>query len=144
MERTFVTSSDDQTKEIAINLINSLEAGVTICLIGEMAAGKTTFSQGIGQALNLSRIVSPTYMIMREYKVEGHKFLKRLFHLDLYRLHSVEEIKSFDLEEVWSDPSHLVVIEWPEKIIPLLPSKHINVHIKSTGENQREIKIKQT
>ncbi len=140
-EKTFVTSSDTETQGLAKEIIDSLTAGTTIALVGPMAAGKTTFSQGIGESLGIPRIVSPTYLIMREYPVKDHPFLKRLFHLDLYRLSSAEEIKAFDIEEIWNQPENLVLIEWPEIIESLLPKNHIGINLKPTGPTQREIKI---
>ncbi|OGD83272.1 tRNA (adenosine(37)-N6)-threonylcarbamoyltransferase complex ATPase subunit type 1 TsaE [Candidatus Collierbacteria bacterium RIFOXYD1_FULL_40_9] len=141
MEKTFLTSSHQETQEVAQNLISKLSAGTTICLLGELASGKTTFTQGVGLALGISRVTSPTYMIMREYKVESHPNIKRLFHLDLYRLNSVEEIKAFDLAEIWSDPKNLIVVEWPEKILEILPNSHYLIYFKQTGPSQREISI---
>ncbi len=141
MEEVFLTSSDRETKELAKKTIDSLTSGTVIALTGPMAAGKTTFTQGVGEVLGISRVVSPTYLIMREYSIEGHKFLKRLFHLDLYRISSVEEIRSFDLDEIWNQPENLVLIEWPEIEKSVLPKKRIDITIKSTGSDQREITI---
>lgn len=140
-EKVYLSSSDKETKEIAKTLINSLTEGTVICLVGSMAVGKTTFSQGIGSALGISRLISPTYMIMREYLISDHSFLKRLFHLDLYRLKSAEDIKAFDIDEIWNNPENLVLIEWPETLTDLLPTNRIDIFIKATGDTQREITI---
>ena len=91
--------------------------------------------------LGLNRVISPTYMIMKEYKVKDHEYIENLFHLDLYRLNSRDDIKSFDLEEIWGKKENLVIIEWPEKILDVLPDNHYLVHFKQTGPTQREIKI---
>lgn len=141
MEQLFVSSSTEETQDIASTLISNLEKGTTICLYGRLAAGKTTFTQGLAGSLGISRLVSPTFIIMREYPVTSHPVIKRLYHLDLYRLQSVEEIKAFDVDEIWSDPSNLLVIEWPEKFIDILPKSRIDIHFKATSDNQREIKI---
>lgn len=141
MEKTFFSNSLQETQEIATKLLDSLSSGTTICLLGNLASGKTSFTQGLGKKLGISRVISPTYMIMREYEVTKHSTIKRLFHLDLYRLNSAEEIRSFDLEEIWSDPHNLVVIEWPEKIIDLLPPNHYLIKFSSTSDTQREISI---
>lgn len=141
MEKVFISHSDQETKKLAQELGASLKTGLTICLGGEMAAGKTTFSQGIGLAFGISRMVSPTFMIMREYPITNHPIIKRLFHIDLYRLQTVEEIKAFNLEELWSDPSHLLLIEWPEIANELLPENRLNVNIKDSGYDQREITV---
>lgn len=143
METTFISTSFEETREIAENIANKIEAGTTICLYGELAAGKTTFTQGIGKAFGINRLISPTFLIMRQYEVNNHSTIKTLYHLDLYRLNSIEDIKAFDLEEIWSRPENLLVIEWPEKLEDSLPKERIDVHFKANGENEREIKIKE-
>jgi len=106
-----------------------------------LAAGKTTFTQGLASFLGISRLVSPTFIIMRQYPVDSHPIIKTLYHLDLYRLDSVEDIKAFDVEEIWSDPDNLLVIEWPEKFTDILPKKRVDIFFKATADNEREIKI---
>jgi len=110
-------------------------------LYGDLAAGKTTFAQGIGKYLGVDRVVSPTFMIMRQYPVTNHPVIKTFFHLDLYRLDSLEDIRSFDLEEIWSDPENLLVIEWPEKLQDFLPKKRYDIYLKANSENERQIRI---
>lgn len=141
MEKIYLSTNPEDTEQIATDLVKELTPGATICLIGDLANGKTTFTQAIGKQLGIPRVVSPTYMIMKEYKVTEHEFIKNLFHLDLYRLTSKEDIKSFDLDEIWGKQENLVVIEWPEKILDSLPDNHYLVHFKQTGPTQREIKI---
>ena len=141
METTFISASYEETREIAKKFAQKLEKGTTVCLYGELAAGKTTFTQGIGQALGIDRLVSPTFLIMRQYPVTNHPVIKTLFHLDLYRLNSIEDIKAFDVEEIWSDPESLLVIEWPEKFKEYLPKTRYDIFFKANGENEREIKI---
>lgn len=141
MEQLFVSSSSEETQEVAFKLASELKKGTTICLYGNLAAGKTTFTQGLASFLGISRLVSPTFIIMRQYPVNSHPEIRTLFHLDLYRLNSVEDIKAFDVEEIWSDPSNLLVIEWPEKFTDILPKSRTDIHFKATADNQREIKI---
>ena len=141
MENTFVSTSYEETREIAQKFAEKLEKGTTICLYGELAAGKTTFTQGIGKAFGIKRLVSPTFLIMRQYPVTTHPVIKTLFHLDLYRLNSIEDIKAFDVEEIWSSPENLLVIEWPEKFEDNLPKERFDIFFKANGENEREFKI---
>jgi len=141
MENTFVSTSYEETRQIAENFLEKIEKGTTLCLYGELAAGKTTFTQGIGKALGIERLVSPTFLIMRQYPVTNHPVIKTLYHLDLYRLDSVEDIKAFDVEEIWSSPENLLVIEWPEKFKEYLPKKRFDIFFKANGENERDIRI---
>ena len=141
METTFVSTSYEETRQIAQKFALQLEKGTTICLYGELAAGKTTFTQGIGKAFGLQRLVSPTFLIMRQYPVENHPVIKTLYHLDLYRLESAEDIRAFDVEEIWSSSENLLIIEWPEKFKEYLPKDRYDIFFKANGENEREIKI---
>lgn len=141
METTFVSTSYEETRQIAQKFAGKLEKGTTICLYGELAAGKTTFTQGIGKAFGLQRLVSPTFLIMRQYPVENHPIIKTLYHLDLYRLESAEDIRAFDVEEIWSSPENLLIIEWPEKFKEYLPKDRYDIFFKANGENERQIRI---
>jgi len=141
MEELFVSSSFEETQEIASKLLSKIDEGTTICLYGGLAAGKTTFTQGLAKHLGINRVISPTFILMRQYEVVGHRTIKTLYHLDLYRLNSIEEIRNFDIQEIWSDESSLVVIEWPEKFAEILPKDRYEVFLKTTDDNEREIKI---
>ena len=141
MEETYISTSIEDTQEIASKLVAKLEQGANICLWGDLAAGKTTFTQGIGKYFNIPRVISPTYIIVREYPVTNHPVIKMLYHLDLYRLENQSDLKSFDLGEIISDSSNLNIIEWPEKMGEDLPKKRIDVYLKATDDNEREIKI---
>ena len=142
MEGLYLSTSSSETKEIAKKLVLKLESGTTICLHGDLAAGKTTFTQGIAEALSIDRLISPTFIIMREYSAHNHQSISYLYHLDLYRLSSSEEIKAFDLTEIMKDNHNLVVIEWPDRIEDILPQDRIDVYLKATDTNEREISIK--
>lgn len=141
METTFISTSYEETREIAKKFAQKLKKGTTLCLYGELAAGKTTFTQGIGKAFGIDRLISPTFLIMRQYPVNNHPAIKTLYHLDLYRLNSIEDIKAFDVDEIWSAPENLLVIEWPEKFQENLPKERFDIYFKASGENERSIKI---
>lgn len=141
MEQLFVTQSREETQEIARKVASGLSEGTTICLYGDLAAGKTTFTQGIAGFFGINRLVSPTFIIMREYPIEGKSVIKRLYHVDLYRLNTIDEIHAFDIDEIWSDKSNLVIIEWPEKFVDILPTNRIDIYFHATDDNEREIKI---
>src|SRR3990167_5102830 len=110
MQGVYVTGSAEETKELAKEFAAKLKQGITLCLFGELAAGKTTFTQGLGEFFGIGRMLSPTYTIIRQYPLgEKHNHLRTLYHIDLYRLKSASEARSFDLSELWSDPANLVV-----------------------------------
>jgi tRNA threonylcarbamoyl adenosine modification protein YjeE len=138
MEKPFLSSSPEDTRDIAKQFLAGLEKGCTVCLYGNLAAGKSTFSQGLGFELGVKRMTSPTFVIMRQYPVSSHPVIKSLHHLDLYRLESPEDIRSFDLEEIWSDHSNLLLVEWPEKFLDFAEKGLIST---CSGYTQREITI---
>lgn len=119
---------------------SSLKGGGVFALSGDLGSGKTTFIQGFAKGLGIkSKIISPTFILMRTYK--GIRQLT-LCHLDLYRLEGdvEEEVKNLGLEEIWDDPKNIVVIEWAEKIKSILPknTKWIRFSNPLRGENLGE------
>lgn len=143
MQGVYVTGSAEETKELAREFAGKLKAGITLCLFGELAAGKTTFTQGLGEYFGISRMTSPTYVIVAEYPLKTtHDHIKTLYHIDLYRLTSRWETKAFDMDEIWSDPANLTVIEWPDRLEDYLPKSRYEIRFKNLGVSSREINIK--
>jgi tRNA threonylcarbamoyladenosine biosynthesis protein TsaE len=96
----------------------------TMCLYGDLGSGKTTFMQGLAVGWGItSRLLSPTFVLMKRYAVPDTSF--SLVHADLYRLDGKAEIAGTGLPELFLDPSSLVCIEWAERLegIPLPPSR---------------------
>lgn len=136
------TDSAKETQELAAKFLSQFQDGIVVALVGDLGSGKTTFAQGIGQALGVPRIISPTYNIVKHYDLkEKHGQIGALVHLDLYRLSGPEEARSFDLKEIFSQPHDLVLVEWAEKAESLLPSPHYRIEFKHLGGNQRQISI---
>lgn len=129
------------TKQVALDFLASLKSGTTVMLSGDLGAGKTTFAQYLGEALGVSSLTSPTFVLMREYQIIDHPFLKRLNHLDLYKLEDLSQLRSLDLQEIWSDQQSLTLIEWPERLRDFLPGHFVQISITRLGEHAREFKI---
>ncbi len=118
-----------------------LKSGAVFCLTGPLGSGKTVFVQGMAEGLGIkSRILSPTFILMREYRLD-HSDLRRLYHLDFYRLESEVEAKSLGLSQLFQDPGAVVVIEWGEKMSQVLPPIFWQVTFIPTKNNEREITI---
>lgn len=142
MQGVYVTGSADETKALAGEFAAKLKRGITLCLFGDLAAGKTTFTQGLGEYFGLDRMTSPTYTIVSEYPLQNaHDHIRTIYHIDLYRLKSHWEIKAFDLAEVWIDPANLTVIEWPDRLENYLPKDRYEIKFKNLGVSSREINI---
>ncbi|NBC64236.1 MAG: tRNA (adenosine(37)-N6)-threonylcarbamoyltransferase complex ATPase subunit type 1 TsaE [Bacteroidetes bacterium] len=133
--KTVQSSSPDETIKIAKEFAKTVKTGDVICLDGNLGAGKTQFVKGFVQGLGLSAdiVSSPTFTIINEYEGE-----LPVYHFDCYRLEHVQEALEIGAEEyLYGDG--VCVIEWPDRIIDLLPpsSKHVTFSI--TGKKKREI-----
>jgi tRNA threonylcarbamoyladenosine biosynthesis protein TsaE len=122
------------------------KTGLVLALSGELGAGKTIFAQGIGEFLGVeSKVVSPSYTLVHEYQFEKNGVKGMFFHLDPWRLGSVEELLSVGLEKMFV-PNTIVVIEWASKYLDKLREvskvsgvRLVEVGIKGVGEGTREL-----
>lgn len=137
--KTIQTKNETETIAVAKNLAKFVQPGMTFLLLGDLGAGKTTFTKGIGAGLGIKRIIkSPTYTIIREY-TDGRL---PLYHIDLYRLES-EEVGDLALDEYFTGEG-LSVIEWPTVSPEDLPKEYLEISLQPTLENlnQRTIQLK--
>jgi len=119
------TTSAADTRALAAALAALVRPGDVLLLSGEMGAGKTAFTQGLGAALGVvGRITSPTFTIAQTY--EGGRL--RLHHLDVYRLEHLHEALDVGLAEMIDDGG-VVVIEWGDAIVPVLPADFLEIRI---------------
>ena len=134
------THSPSQTQEIAAYLATSVTRGDIVCLSGTLAAGKTEFTKGFAHGLGIDEMVtSPTFTIVNEYNCGRLP----LYHFDVYRISSLEQMQDSGYEEYFYGGG-VCVIEWAELIAPLLPDNAIMINIEkdySKGENYRRIQI---
>jgi tRNA threonylcarbamoyl adenosine modification protein YjeE len=108
-EATVTLATAEATKALAARLAGVLGAGDLLILIGELGAGKTTFTQGLGEGLGVTgRIASPTFVLSRVHASSTGG--PDLVHVDAYRLGSAAELTDLDLEE--SMDSSVTVVEW--------------------------------
>lgn len=151
-----LTESAKETKEfgrkIGINLIANYDLrftdyAATIALTGELGSGKTTFVQGLAEGLGIKqRIISPTFILIRKYKLLFTNYDLRFtnfYHIDLYRLEeNVEaEVRNLGVEEIWGSSENVVVIEWAEKIKSMIPKNATWTKFENMGGNRRLIVI---
>lgn len=134
MKKHVISTSRAQTIDLAKALAGHLFSGCVITLSGDLGAGKTTFTQGLGQGLGITKLISsPTFTIMKSY----HGSLD-LIHIDAYRLEGLHQDLGLD-ELIGSEG--VCVIEWPEQIADLIPSEHLAITIKRLSEDKRELSI---
>ena len=129
-----ITRNEKETIDLGKKLGSLLEKGMVIALKGELAAGKTTFTKGVGEALNIRQVInSPTFTILKIY--EGDL---KLFHIDAYRL----ENSSYDLGISEYEDEGITLIEWPEYYADYLPEEYLEVNFKYIDDDTREICFK--
>ncbi|MDH3679207.1 MAG: tRNA (adenosine(37)-N6)-threonylcarbamoyltransferase complex ATPase subunit type 1 TsaE [Acidimicrobiia bacterium] len=133
------TDGPDATKALAAALAVCLADGDLVVLSGDLGAGKTCFTQGLGHGLGVEeRITSPTFTLAAVY--EGRL---RLNHLDVYRLDGVGETLDLDLPDLLEDG--VTVIEWGTKIDPVLPADRLSIELRFEHgpdcDNRRSLRI---
>jgi tRNA threonylcarbamoyladenosine biosynthesis protein TsaE len=136
---TITTHNEQETEALGYQLASFLryEEAPVILLEGDLAAGKTTLTKGIGKALGITRVInSPSYTIMKVYQSKTSN--QYLYHFDLYRLE--ENNQDYDLEEYMYSEG-FKVIEWPNKVPNVIPEHYLKVSITSISDHKRQIKI---
>ncbi len=105
---------------------------------GEMGAGKTTLIKGIASVFGVEEIVqSPTFSIVNEYRNLDEEIF---YHFDFYRISKETEALDIGIEEYFESGNHCF-IEWPEKILNLLPENYLKINIEIISETSRSIKL---
>ena len=118
------TTGVGATRDVGRALAGVVRPGDLVVLSGDLGAGKTALTQGLGEGLEVpDQITSPTFTIAQEYAGR-----LTLHHLDVYRLEHLHEAIDLDLGEILEEPA-VVVIEWGDAIAPLLPADHLEIRI---------------
>jgi len=130
-----ITTGPEQTWHIGQMLGARLAAGDTVCLYGDLGAGKTSLSYGIALGLDVKEqyITSPTFTLVNEYQGRVP-----FYHMDLYRLNDPGELESIGFDE-YIDSDGVTVIEWAERAGDELPAECFSIYISTVDENSREI-----
>ncbi|MEO5927624.1 MAG: tRNA (adenosine(37)-N6)-threonylcarbamoyltransferase complex ATPase subunit type 1 TsaE [Patescibacteria group bacterium] len=104
-------------KDVADYLVPKLKPGDIVTLSGPLGAGKTTFVQILSKEFGVKREPqSPTFALMRSYPITKKGKIKRIVHIDAYRIEHERELLALDLDEELADGKSVLVIEWPERI----------------------------
>lgn len=155
-EKTFLLSSEAQTAAIAEKLAGVMSAlikksnesklntavALHLSLIGDLGAGKTTFTRYLLKALgHTGKVKSPTYTLCEPYELstDGTKF--SLHHFDLYRMRYAEEWLDAGFRDTFSNPG-ICIVEWPEKAEGTLPAVDAELHLTMQDDESRELIIK--
>lgn len=117
----------------------NLFSPLVIALYGDLGSGKTTFIQGLAKGLKIrGKIKSPTFIILRKYKINNKKF-KTFYHIDAYRIKNKQDIKNSGIEEGLKNKDSILAIEWADIIKKYLPPLRVDIFLKHSSKNSREI-----
>jgi tRNA threonylcarbamoyladenosine biosynthesis protein TsaE len=135
---TCYSQGEEQTLKLGRVLGHVLEAGAVVALMGELGAGKTRLAQGIAEGLEVPRdqqVRSPSFALIHE-----HYGRLPLYHMDFYRLEAARWEPELGVEDyLWG--WGVCVIEWADRIPELLPSDYLEIRIRTTGHEDREIRL---
>ena len=131
-----IKTSQEETEALAFRLAQKLPAGCVIAYEGDLGAGKTAFTRGLARGLGIREpVTSPTYTIVNEY-LSGRL---PLFHFDMYRLHSADDLFDIGWED-YLERGGVCAVEWSENVAEAMEGA-IAVRIEKTGEDSRRITI---
>jgi len=131
--------NENDMRSCARDFAKSLKGGEFVALIGELGAGKTTFTQGLVAGLgSAARVKSPTYTVMNEYKIDDHDVITKVVHLDLYRFTTERELGALELE-AYKNPHTLIVAEWPNALENVDFKPDVTIHIDHSADGGREV-----
>ncbi len=136
-----VTNTSEETYAIGEHIAAVVKPGQFISLQGDLGSGKTTFTKGFAKGLGIQRhITSPTFLIIKSYDVPREDITK-LYHLDLYRLNSEQDIEGIGISEILKDSHAVIIVEWADRMGSLLPKERIEVDFEYIDDNRRQITI---
>jgi tRNA threonylcarbamoyladenosine biosynthesis protein TsaE len=158
-----ISHSSAQTQRLGMRLGNLLQGGELLLLDGQLGTGKTTFTQGLAQGMDITETInSPTFTLLKEYAgrslppseipPDGERQAKRrqgrsqrlqqgpaLYHFDLYRLDDPEEILDLGFEDYFNSGNGACVVEWADKAEALWPAERLHIRMKALSETKRNL-----
>ncbi len=133
-ERIFFSRSEDDTRELGRRLGENLYEGLCVLLYGDLGAGKTVLVRGVGEALGISGVRSPSFTLINEYE-SGSGLVA--IHADLYRL-GENDAGALGLEEY---EDSVLFVEWPERWRNPPVEDVMKVYFSAVSESEREVRI---
>jgi tRNA threonylcarbamoyladenosine biosynthesis protein TsaE len=131
-----VSRSAEETQALGQRLGARLGGGDVVACIGPLGAGKTCFLQGLARGLGVTAdVTSPTFVLVNQYRGR-----LPIYHVDAYRTGSLAELVDLGLEEMLHGEG-VTIVEWADKLLPLLPSRTIMVTIAGLGDEPRQIEL---
>lgn len=141
-----ISRTVDDTKKYAEEFASQIEPGkdtaTIIGLSGDLGSGKTTFTQCVAAFFGVTeKVLSPTFVIEKIYKLPAGQQFQQLIHIDAYRIDSGKDLRILDWEYIYRNPNNIILIEWHERVQDILPVHHTKVSFKTLSDQSREIII---
>ncbi|MBU1118316.1 tRNA (adenosine(37)-N6)-threonylcarbamoyltransferase complex ATPase subunit type 1 TsaE [Patescibacteria group bacterium] len=136
---SILSKDEHDTRRVGAELASMISPKTVVALSGDLGYGKTEFVKGFAKYLGVNEPVSsPTFVLYKEYSVSKGDS-RRLYHFDLYRLASPEDLTSLGFEEIIDDNEGVSIIEWAEKIPELIPKGSVQVHFSYLDAARRKL-----
>ena len=136
-ELHIISEAAKRTEDLGVALGGLLLPGDVVCLSGELGAGKTVFSRGIGAGWGATTpLSSPSYNLVHEHMRACDT--ARLYHLDFYRISGAREAETLGIHELL-ESKNIVIFEWPERILDILPPDHLWIDITMREGEGRDL-----
>jgi tRNA threonylcarbamoyladenosine biosynthesis protein TsaE len=135
---TYRTASEAETIALGRELARTFPRRAAVLLIGNLGAGKTTLAKGIVEGLGAAdpdEVSSPTFTLIHEYGGG------RVYHIDLYRIEEPREVATLGLDEIFEREA-VVLVEWGERFPQLMPEQRIEIRLRASGDDEREIEVR--
>ena len=136
----YITHSADETVALGKKLAPTLKGARMVILRGDLGAGKTTLVKGIAEGLDAASpddVTSPTFTLIHEFR--GSEV--SLFHVDLYRVDTLQELDTLGLDELFSENDNLVLLEWGEKFPRFVKERDVEICLERLADRERKITV---
>jgi tRNA threonylcarbamoyladenosine biosynthesis protein TsaE len=138
MKRELISESEDDTRRLGIELGENARPGDVFALSGDLGCGKTVLAKGIALGLGIDdEVTSPTFALLEIYRSDPE-----LYHFDLYRIETADELDQLFFEEYWEGEG-VSIIEWAERAGKRLPRGTTYITLRYLDERRRSIQIEQ-
>ena len=135
MEKTLLIASEAEMLHLGEMLGSMLKGGSFVCLYGDLGVGKSVLARGVGHALGIDSLPSPTFTIVQEYPSDPP-----LFHFDVYRISNEDELWGIGFDDYLSR-NGIILMEWADLVPGCLPPDRMDISIKQEGADCRSVSL---